>query len=144
MRLDGLHEQTITRPRPHDELVQLHCVVLQARFGGSEGARVLEALRNWLATASGAKLIWLDPEGRPQRMTAKAAGWQDELYYYLLPETMLSLTSHTIEGNRIGRALADFGLLEPGVHPRSLQFRMGSGIPGRPYGYRILKARFEE
>lgn len=112
-------------------------------LGGFEGARVLDALRNWLATASGAKLIWLDPEGRPQRMTAKAAGWQDAFYYYLLPETMLSLTNHTIEGNRIGRALADLGLLEPGVHPRSLQFRMGSGIPGRPYVYRILKARFE-
>jgi hypothetical protein len=32
MRLDGLHEQAITRPLPHDELVQLHCVALQARF----------------------------------------------------------------------------------------------------------------
>jgi len=32
MQLDGLHEQAITRPLPHDELVQLHCVALQARF----------------------------------------------------------------------------------------------------------------
>ncbi len=32
MWLDVLHEQAITRPRPHDELVQLDCVALQARF----------------------------------------------------------------------------------------------------------------
>ena len=31
MRLDGLHEQAITRPLPHDELVQLHCLAAQAR-----------------------------------------------------------------------------------------------------------------
>lgn len=31
MRLDGLNEQAITRPLPHDELVQLHCVASQAR-----------------------------------------------------------------------------------------------------------------
>ena len=32
MRLDGLHEQAIPRPLPHDKLVQLHCLALQARF----------------------------------------------------------------------------------------------------------------
>ena len=32
IRLDGLHEQAITRPLPHDKLVQLHCLTLQARF----------------------------------------------------------------------------------------------------------------
>jgi len=31
MRLDGLHEQAITRPLPHDELVQLHGFSAQAR-----------------------------------------------------------------------------------------------------------------
>ena len=31
MRLDRLHEQAITRPLPHDELVQLHCVASQGR-----------------------------------------------------------------------------------------------------------------
>ena len=31
MRLDGSHEQTDTRPLPHDELVQLHCFAAQAR-----------------------------------------------------------------------------------------------------------------
>lgn len=31
MRLDGAHEQAITRPLPHDELVQLHGVSAQAR-----------------------------------------------------------------------------------------------------------------
>lgn len=31
MRLDGAHEQAITRPLPHDELVQLHSVSAQAR-----------------------------------------------------------------------------------------------------------------
>lgn len=30
-RLDGAHEQAITRPLPHDELVQLHGVSAQAR-----------------------------------------------------------------------------------------------------------------
>ena len=32
MRLDGAHEQAITRPLPHDELVQLHGVSAQARI----------------------------------------------------------------------------------------------------------------
>ncbi len=32
MRLDDLYEQAITRPLPHDELVQLHCIASQARF----------------------------------------------------------------------------------------------------------------
>ena len=32
MRLDGAHEQAITRPPPHDELVQLHSVSAQARI----------------------------------------------------------------------------------------------------------------
>ena len=31
MRLDGLHEQAVTRPLPHHELVQLHCGAVQAR-----------------------------------------------------------------------------------------------------------------
>ena len=31
MQLDELHEQAITRPLPHDELVQLHGVSTQAR-----------------------------------------------------------------------------------------------------------------
>ena len=31
MRLDVLHEQAITRPIPHDELVQLHFFAPQAR-----------------------------------------------------------------------------------------------------------------
>jgi len=31
MRLDLLHEQGIARPLPHHELVQLHCIALQAR-----------------------------------------------------------------------------------------------------------------
>lgn len=31
MRLDGPHEQAITRPLPHDELVQLHGFAAQAR-----------------------------------------------------------------------------------------------------------------
>ncbi len=31
MRLDGCHEQAITRPLPHDELVQLHGVASEAR-----------------------------------------------------------------------------------------------------------------
>lgn len=31
MRLDGLHEQSITRPLSHDELVQLLSVAAQAR-----------------------------------------------------------------------------------------------------------------
>jgi putative transposase len=31
MRLDRPHEQAITRPLPHDELVQLHCCASQAR-----------------------------------------------------------------------------------------------------------------
>ncbi len=30
MRLDGVHEQAITRPLPHDELVQLQCFPSQA------------------------------------------------------------------------------------------------------------------
>ena len=32
MRLDGLNEQAITRPLPYDELVELHCVAMQARI----------------------------------------------------------------------------------------------------------------
>lgn len=32
MRLDGTHEQAITRPLPHDELAQLHGVSAQARI----------------------------------------------------------------------------------------------------------------
>ena len=32
MRLDGAHEQAITRPLPHDELVQLHGVSTQTRI----------------------------------------------------------------------------------------------------------------
>ena len=32
MRLDGAYEQAITRPLPHDELVQLHGVSAQARI----------------------------------------------------------------------------------------------------------------
>ena len=32
MRLDGLHEQAITRPLSHDELVQLHGFSAQARI----------------------------------------------------------------------------------------------------------------
>jgi len=31
MRLDGMHEQTDTRPLPYDELVQLHGFAAQAR-----------------------------------------------------------------------------------------------------------------
>ena len=31
MRLDGAHEQSITRPLSHHELVQLHGVATQAR-----------------------------------------------------------------------------------------------------------------
>lgn len=31
IRLDGPHEQTYTRPLPHDELVQLHSFAWQAR-----------------------------------------------------------------------------------------------------------------
>ncbi len=31
MRLDGPHEQAITSPLSHDELVQLHCIAAQAR-----------------------------------------------------------------------------------------------------------------
>lgn len=31
MRLDDTHEQAITRPVPHDELVQLHLFAVQAR-----------------------------------------------------------------------------------------------------------------
>ena len=31
MRLDGLHEQAITRPLSHDELVQLRCLASQVR-----------------------------------------------------------------------------------------------------------------
>ena len=31
MRLDGPHEQAISRPLSHDELVQLHCLAEQAR-----------------------------------------------------------------------------------------------------------------
>ena len=31
MRLDGVDEQGISRPLPHDELVQLHCLASQAR-----------------------------------------------------------------------------------------------------------------
>ena len=31
MRLDRVHEQTCTRPLPHDELVQLHGFASQAR-----------------------------------------------------------------------------------------------------------------
>ena len=40
MRLDRLHEQAITRPLPHDELVQLHCVASQARVTTAPGAGV--------------------------------------------------------------------------------------------------------
>ncbi len=32
MRLDGSHGQAMTRPLPHDELVQLHGVSAQARI----------------------------------------------------------------------------------------------------------------
>ena len=32
MRLDGLHEQAITRPLPHYELVKLHFGAAQARL----------------------------------------------------------------------------------------------------------------
>lgn len=32
MRLDMLYEQAVTRPLPHDELVQLHFFAPQARF----------------------------------------------------------------------------------------------------------------
>ena len=31
MRLDGAHEQAITRPLPYDELDQLHCLAAKAR-----------------------------------------------------------------------------------------------------------------
>lgn len=32
MRLDGAHEQAISCPLPHDELVQLHCSAAQTRL----------------------------------------------------------------------------------------------------------------
>ena len=32
MRLDGVHEQAVTRPLPHDELVQLHGFAEEARI----------------------------------------------------------------------------------------------------------------
>ena len=32
MRLDGLYEQAITRPLPHNKLVQLHCLASQPGF----------------------------------------------------------------------------------------------------------------
>lgn len=34
MRLDGAHEQAITRPLAHDELAQLHGFAAQARAAG--------------------------------------------------------------------------------------------------------------
>jgi hypothetical protein len=32
MRLEGVHEQAVTRPLPHYELVQLYCFAAQARL----------------------------------------------------------------------------------------------------------------
>ena len=53
MRLDEVHEQTISCPLPHDELVQLHCSAAQAR-----------PLLIWLDK----EMTWLaPPDGSPGR-----------------------------------------------------------------------------
>ena len=48
-RLDGQHEQAITRPLSHDELIQLHCRAAQARVSGG---------------LAGQGLAWLAPHDR--------------------------------------------------------------------------------
>ena len=66
MRLDRPHEQAITRPLPHDELVQLHCRAAQARVFADPlpGNACVACVIGWLDK----EMTWLaPPDGSPGR-----------------------------------------------------------------------------
>ena len=65
-RLDRLHEQAITRPLPHYELVQLHRLTEEAWFCADPlpGNACVACVRGWLDK----EMTWLaPPEGSPGR-----------------------------------------------------------------------------
>jgi len=89
MRLDGAHEQAISLPLPHDELVQLHCFASLARVF-ADPLPGNACVRGWLDK----NMIWLAPhDSRPGRPAAFSAA---AIQFCLTIKVLVNGVLHTI------------------------------------------------